>query len=160
MPSSQRVGTIVGETHIFHASFNAVAQRAIRGAKTISLHKSGQQIEIRRSPNNESAVSFFQFIAFRNRDFLIYRPDNIVDVARRNSNVPRGSADLGIIKTGKSDGKVYVAWSKPTEIDTLQKTKNLASEAYSNLQNCMTRVEDLKNRLCEEDGGRALREGP
>ena len=38
-----------------------------------------------------------------------------------------------------------------TEIDALQKKKALASEAYSNLQNCMTRAEDLKNRLCEEE---------
>ena len=37
------------------------------------------------------------------------------------------------------------------EIDGLQKTKISASEAYSNLQTCMTRAEDLKNRLNEEE---------
>ena len=37
------------------------------------------------------------------------------------------------------------------EIDSLQKTRALASEAYSNLQTCMTRVEELKNRLREEE---------
>jgi len=37
------------------------------------------------------------------------------------------------------------------EIDGLQKTKVAASEAYSNLQTCMTRAEDLKNRLFEEE---------
>ncbi len=37
------------------------------------------------------------------------------------------------------------------EIDSLQKTKTSASEAYSNLQTCMTRAEDLKNRLSEEE---------
>ena len=38
------------------------------------------------------------------------------------------------------------------EIEGLQKTKFVASEAYSNLQTCLTRVEDLKNRLAEEEG--------
>ena len=37
------------------------------------------------------------------------------------------------------------------EIDNLQKTKLTASEAYSSLQTCLTRVEELKNRLSEED---------
>ncbi len=37
------------------------------------------------------------------------------------------------------------------EIDSLQKTRTVASEAYSNLQNCLTRVEELKNRLIEEE---------
>lgn len=37
------------------------------------------------------------------------------------------------------------------EIDSLQKAKALASEAYSNLQTCMTRAEELKNRLSEEE---------
>ncbi|MCJ7794024.1 hypothetical protein MUP42_03730 [Candidatus Bathyarchaeota archaeon] len=37
------------------------------------------------------------------------------------------------------------------EIDSLQKTRTLASEAYSNLQTCMTRAEELKNRLSEEE---------
>jgi exonuclease SbcC len=37
------------------------------------------------------------------------------------------------------------------EIDGLQKTKVAASEAYSNLQTCQTRTEDLKNRLNEEE---------
>ena len=37
------------------------------------------------------------------------------------------------------------------EIDVLQKTKILASEASSNLQTCMTRAEELKNRLTEEE---------
>ncbi|MGA3059332.1 MAG: SMC family ATPase [Candidatus Bathyarchaeia archaeon] len=37
------------------------------------------------------------------------------------------------------------------EIDSLQKTKNVASEAYSNLQTCLTRAEELKNRLSEEE---------
>jgi exonuclease SbcC len=37
------------------------------------------------------------------------------------------------------------------EIDALQKTKTLASEAYSNMQTCLTRAEELKNRLIEEE---------
>ena len=37
------------------------------------------------------------------------------------------------------------------EIDSLQKTKTLASEAYSNMQTCVTRAEELKNRLSEEE---------
>ncbi len=37
------------------------------------------------------------------------------------------------------------------EIDVLQKTKVVASEASSNLQMCMTRSEELKNRLNEEE---------
>jgi len=37
------------------------------------------------------------------------------------------------------------------EIDGLQKTKAIASEAFSSLQACMTRSEELKNRLNEED---------
>ena len=37
------------------------------------------------------------------------------------------------------------------EIDSLQKTRTVASEAYSNLQTCMTRAEELKNRLSEEE---------
>jgi exonuclease SbcC len=37
------------------------------------------------------------------------------------------------------------------EIDSLQKTRTVASEAYSNLQNCLTRAEELKNRLIEEE---------
>ena len=37
------------------------------------------------------------------------------------------------------------------EIDSLQKARTLASEAYSNLQTCLTRVEELKNRLSEEE---------
>ena len=37
------------------------------------------------------------------------------------------------------------------EIDNLQKTRTVASEAYSNLQTCLTRAEELKNRLSEEE---------
>jgi exonuclease SbcC len=37
------------------------------------------------------------------------------------------------------------------EIDSLQKTKASASEAHSNLQACVTRAEELKNRLDEEE---------
>jgi len=37
------------------------------------------------------------------------------------------------------------------EIDSLQKTRTSATEAYSNLQTCITRAEDLKNRLSEEE---------
>jgi exonuclease SbcC len=37
------------------------------------------------------------------------------------------------------------------QIETLQKTKAVASEAYSNLQTCLTRVEELKSRLSEEE---------
>ena len=37
------------------------------------------------------------------------------------------------------------------EIDSLQKTKASASEAYANLQTCLTRAEELKNRLSEEE---------
>ncbi len=37
------------------------------------------------------------------------------------------------------------------EIDGLQKTKLAASEAFSNLQACLTRVEDLKDRMAEEE---------
>jgi len=37
------------------------------------------------------------------------------------------------------------------EIDCLQKTRIVASEAYSNLQTCVTRAEELKNRLIEEE---------
>ncbi len=36
------------------------------------------------------------------------------------------------------------------EIDTLQKTRSIASEAFSSLQNCVTRSEELKNRVDEE----------
>jgi exonuclease SbcC len=42
------------------------------------------------------------------------------------------------------------------EIDGLQKTKAVAAEAYSSLQACITRGEDLKNRLNEEDGNLKL----
>ncbi len=38
-----------------------------------------------------------------------------------------------------------------SEIDSLQKTRTVASEAYSNLQTCLTRAEELKNRLIEEE---------
>jgi exonuclease SbcC len=38
-----------------------------------------------------------------------------------------------------------------TEIEQLQKTKASASEAYSSLQTCLTRAEDLKNRVAEEE---------
>ena len=37
------------------------------------------------------------------------------------------------------------------KIETLQKTKAVASEAYANLQTCLTRVEELKNRQNEEE---------
>jgi exonuclease SbcC len=37
------------------------------------------------------------------------------------------------------------------QIETLQKTKTVASEAYANLQTCLTRVEELKNRQNEEE---------
>ena len=37
------------------------------------------------------------------------------------------------------------------QIDSLQKTKAGASEAYTALQTCLTRAEDLKNRLNEEE---------
>ena len=37
------------------------------------------------------------------------------------------------------------------QIETLQKTKAVASEAYSNLQTCLTRTEELKSRLSEEE---------
>ena len=37
------------------------------------------------------------------------------------------------------------------EIDSMQKTKAAASEAYANLQTCLTRAEELKNRLSEEE---------
>ena len=38
-----------------------------------------------------------------------------------------------------------------TQIDSLQKTKLAASGAYADLQTCLTRVDDLKNRLSEEE---------
>jgi exonuclease SbcC len=38
-----------------------------------------------------------------------------------------------------------------TQIDLLQKTKASASEAYANLQTCLTRAEELKSRLGEEE---------
>ncbi len=37
------------------------------------------------------------------------------------------------------------------EIEDLQKKRALASEAYGNLQTCMTRAEELKNRVIEEE---------
>ena len=37
------------------------------------------------------------------------------------------------------------------EIERLQKIRTVASEAHSNLQTCLTRGEELKNRLCEEE---------
>jgi DNA repair protein SbcC/Rad50 len=37
------------------------------------------------------------------------------------------------------------------EVATLQKTKTVASEAYTNLQNCLTRGADLKSRVSEEE---------
>ena len=37
------------------------------------------------------------------------------------------------------------------EIDNLQKTRTVVSEAMSNLQTCATRAEELKNRLIEEE---------
>jgi len=37
------------------------------------------------------------------------------------------------------------------EIDNLQKTRTVASEAYLSLQTCMTKAEELKNRLSEEE---------
>ena len=43
-----------------------------------------------------------------------------------------------------------------TEIDALQKTKTLASEAFSNLQTCLTRAEELRNRLGEEENNLKL----
>ena len=38
------------------------------------------------------------------------------------------------------------------DIENLQKTKSVASEAYTSLQACLTKVEDVKNRLAEEEG--------
>ncbi|MCW3983849.1 MAG: SMC family ATPase [Candidatus Bathyarchaeota archaeon] len=38
------------------------------------------------------------------------------------------------------------------EVATLQKTKTLASQAYSDLQTCLTRGADLKARIAEEEG--------
>ncbi len=38
-----------------------------------------------------------------------------------------------------------------TQIDSMQKTKASASDAYANLQTCLTRAEELKNRLSEEE---------
>lgn len=37
------------------------------------------------------------------------------------------------------------------EVATLQKTKTIASEAYTSLQNCLTREADLKTRISEEE---------
>ncbi len=37
------------------------------------------------------------------------------------------------------------------EIEELKKSKKIASEAYSNLQNCVTRADDLKARISEEE---------
>src|SRR5208283_459679 len=37
------------------------------------------------------------------------------------------------------------------QIDSLQKTKASASDAFGNLQTCLTRAEELKNRLSEEE---------
>ncbi len=37
------------------------------------------------------------------------------------------------------------------DIEGLKKSKTIASEAYSNLQNCVTRTEDLKTRITEEE---------
>lgn len=37
------------------------------------------------------------------------------------------------------------------EIDNMQKTKTIASEAYSSFQNCLTKAEELRNRLKEEE---------
>ncbi|MGO8806832.1 MAG: hypothetical protein ACLQO7_09575 [Candidatus Bathyarchaeia archaeon] len=38
-----------------------------------------------------------------------------------------------------------------TQIDSMQKTKAAASDACANLQTCLTRAEELKNRLSEEE---------
>ena len=38
------------------------------------------------------------------------------------------------------------------DIESLQQTKSVASEAYSSLQACLTRIEELKSRLAEEEG--------
>lgn len=38
------------------------------------------------------------------------------------------------------------------DIESMQKTKSVASEAYSSLQACLTRIEELKSRLAEEEG--------
>jgi exonuclease SbcC len=38
------------------------------------------------------------------------------------------------------------------EVAALQKTKSIANEAYSSLQNCLTRGADLKLRITEEEG--------
>ncbi|MCL5877300.1 MAG: SMC family ATPase [Candidatus Bathyarchaeota archaeon] len=38
------------------------------------------------------------------------------------------------------------------EVATLQKTKTVASQAYSDLQTCLTRGSDLKARIAEEEG--------
>ncbi len=38
------------------------------------------------------------------------------------------------------------------DIESLQKTKSVASEAFSSLQACLTRIEELKSRLAEEEG--------
>jgi exonuclease SbcC len=37
------------------------------------------------------------------------------------------------------------------QIESMQKTKASASDAYANLQTCLTRAEELKNRLSEEE---------
>jgi len=37
------------------------------------------------------------------------------------------------------------------QVDSLQKTKASASDAYASLQTCLTRTEELKNRLSEEE---------
>jgi DNA repair protein SbcC/Rad50 len=45
------------------------------------------------------------------------------------------------------------------DIENLQKTKAVASEAYSSLQSCLTRVEELKNRLLEEEANFSVLSG-
>ena len=49
------------------------------------------------------------------------------------------------IEREKSIGQLRI------EIDSLQKTKVTAYEAYSSLQNCITKSEELKDRLIEEE---------
>ncbi len=57
---------------------------------------------------------------------------------------------LSRIKTENIDREKNISQLR-IEIDILQKTKTLASEASSNLQTCMTKAEELKNRQNEEE---------
>ena len=64
-----------------------------------------------------------------------------------------GSYKIDLLQTIKEENsqREKVINHLRLEVATLQKTKTIANEAYTNLQNCLTRGADLKARIAEEE---------